>query len=403
MRKVTWWLLLGLTFSIPWEYSLDLGPPFGNVSRILGVAVLLAMVPAVLEARGVRRLHALHWLVLALLAWFAASYFWSVDPDATVVRVRGYLQVTMIAWFVWELAETPEDLRDLLRAYVAGCCVLAVMTIANFALSDAAAQIRFAAEGQDPNEVARFLDLGFPLGALLVSAGSRWRDRFLAVGYVPLGLLGVLLTASRTGLIASLVALAGCGFMLARSRRSRAIAGLAAPVVLLTFLYVVPGGTVSRMLSIYEELTSGNLNQRLNIWAAGWRAFSQAPFAGAGAGTFLSAAHLPLGVTAHNTALAVAVEGGNVALAAAAAIVVLAVGLVLAMGGNMRLGLGTAFLVWMVAAMVLSVQENRSTWLLLGIIVTASRLSGGKPEEFAREFSEPRRASVCSSVALASE
>jgi O-antigen ligase len=403
MRKLTWWLLLGLTFSIPWEYSLELGPPFGNVSRILGVAVLLALVPAVLQAGRVRRLHALHWLVLALLAWFAVSYFWSVDPDATVVRVRGYMQVTMIAWFVWELAETPEDLRDLLRSYVAGCCVLAVLTIANFALSDAAAQIRFAAEGQDPNEVARFLDLGFPLGALLVSAGSRWRDKFLAIGYVPLGLLSVLLTASRTGLIASLIALGGCGFMLARSRRSRAIVALAAPVVLVTFLYVVPEGTVSRILSIYEELTLGNLNQRLNIWAAGWRAFAQAPFVGAGAGTFLSAAHLPLGATAHNTALAVAVEGGIVALAAAAAIVVLAVGSVLAMWGNMRLGLGTAFLVWMVVAMVLSVQENRSTWLLLGIIVTASRLSGGKPEEFAREFSEPRRTNVCSSVALASE
>ena len=85
--------------------------------------------------------------------------------------------------------------------------MLAGLTIANFISPDAAGQIRFVAAGQDPNDVARFLDFGFPLGALLINTRTRWGDRLLVLGYMPLGLLGVLLTASRSGLIAAVIAL----------------------------------------------------------------------------------------------------------------------------------------------------------------------------------------------------
>ena len=37
MRRTTWILLLVLAFAIPWEYSLDLGEPLGNVARIAGL------------------------------------------------------------------------------------------------------------------------------------------------------------------------------------------------------------------------------------------------------------------------------------------------------------------------------------------------------------------------------
>ena len=37
MRRIAWTLLLLFAFSIPWEYSLDLGPPFGNIARVAGL------------------------------------------------------------------------------------------------------------------------------------------------------------------------------------------------------------------------------------------------------------------------------------------------------------------------------------------------------------------------------
>src|SRR5581483_4464211 len=49
MRRVAQILLLFFAFAIRWEYSLDLGEPLGNVARILGIVVLLAAIPAVLQ------------------------------------------------------------------------------------------------------------------------------------------------------------------------------------------------------------------------------------------------------------------------------------------------------------------------------------------------------------------
>ena len=208
MRRIAWILLLLFAFAIPWEYSLDLGEPLGNVARIVGLLLLLVAIPAVLQTGRLRTPGPMQWLVLAFYLWFCCTYFWTIDPLATLAKMRGYFQEMMVVWLVWDFAESAGDLRALLRATVAGSWVLALLTIANFATAETIAnQIRFVAEGQDPNDVARYLDLGFPLAALLVNSERRWMCRLLAAGYLPLGLVAVLLTASRGGFVAAVVAL----------------------------------------------------------------------------------------------------------------------------------------------------------------------------------------------------
>ena len=64
MRRVAWMLLVVFAFAIPWEYSLDLGEPWGNVARIAGLALFLVSVPAVLQTGRVRRPGAMQWIVL---------------------------------------------------------------------------------------------------------------------------------------------------------------------------------------------------------------------------------------------------------------------------------------------------------------------------------------------------
>jgi O-antigen ligase len=389
MRKIAWVLLLLFAFAIPWEYSLDLGEPLGNVARILGILLLLAAAPAVLQAGRVRTWAPMQWMVLALYLWFCLTAFWTIDPAATVVKIRGFFQEMMVVWLVWEFAETPADLRALLRAYVAGSWVLAGLTLVNAASPEAiaAGQIRFAAYGQDPNDVARFLDLGLPLACLLVNAERSRPARLLALGYLPLGLLAVLLTASRGGFVAALVALAGCLALLARGRGT----GLTAAILALLALAVgawllVPREIFARLATIPAQLAGGDLNQRLNLWSAGWHAFRQAPLFGSGAGTFVSVAGLAPIDTAHNTALSILVCGGLCALCLAACIVALAVRAVLATRGALRLALATALLVWMVTSMVATVEESRTTWLLMALIALAGRLAADQPLKLNQVF-----------------
>lgn len=387
MRRIAWVLLLAFSFAIPWEYSLDLGAPLGNIARILGLLVLLAFIPAALQAGRMRAPTLLHWLALALYLWFCCSYFWSIEPAATLERMRGYAQVMMIVLFMWELTETTDDLRDLMRAYVAGAWVLAALTVANFAWPSAAGQIRFAAEGQDPNDVARFLDLSFPMAMLLLSVERRWWAKMLGLGYLPLGLLGVLLTASRGGLLAASVAVAGCGFLVVRAGR-RILLGtsLALPAFAALLWWAVPRATIVRLASIPEQLSGGDLNQRLNIWTTGARVFAHAPIIGSGAGTFVTAARLAPIDTAHNTALSIAVDGGLVALTFAVAILFAGVRSVLRTRGPVRIALATALLVWMVTSLVATVETNRSTWFLLALTAVAARLSSHEPDAIRPAF-----------------
>jgi len=388
MRKIAWWLLLLFAFAIPWEYSLDLGEPLGNVARIAGLLALLTAIPAILQAGRLRTPGLMQWLVLALYLWFCCSYFWTIEPLATLERMRGFFQEMMIVWLVWEFAVSPQDLRALLRAYVAGSWVLAVLTLINFRSLEAIAsgQIRFAATGQDPNDVARFLDLGFPLAALLLGGERHWVGKLLALGFLPLGLVAVLLTASRGGFLAALVAMAGCGVLLAKSNAKAVIAGaFAMPAIAAVLWFSVPHETFERLATIPEQIQRGDLNQRLNIWSTGWDAFEHAPLFGTGAGSFVSAAGLNPLDTAHNTVLSIVVSGGLCAFFLAVAIVIAVVRAAMQTHGTIRLALITALLVWVVTSLVATVEESRTTWLLLGMIALAGRLA----------IDDPRRLALC--------
>ncbi len=392
MRSLAWTLLLAFAFAMPWEYSLDLGPPLGNVARIVGLALILVAVPAVLQAGRLRTPGPLQWLVLVLYLWFCCTCFWTIDPAETFYRIRAYFQEMVVVWLVWEFAETPRDLRSLLRAYVAGSWVLAALTLANFSSPQAiaAGQYRFAAYGQDPNDVARFLDLGFPLAALLANSESRWPQRLLAAGYLPLGLVAVLLTASRGGFLAALVALTGCAAILVRGHAKAVLAILfASPALAASLWRAIPIATFARLATIPEQLRTGDLNQRINIWSAGWRAFLHAPLIGSGAGTFVRAAGTAPIDTAHNTALSILVGGGLCALFLAASIVTLAAYLAFNTGGALRLALAVSLLVWFVTSLVATVEESRTTWLLIAVIALAARLTEDQPTALAACFSKP--------------
>ena len=386
MRRIAWFLLLLFAFTIPWEYSLELGEPLGNIARVVGLLALLAAIPAVLQTGHLRTPGLMQWLVLAFFLWLCCTYFWTIEAAETVAKLRGNFQELMIVWLVWEFAEDAGDLRALLRVTVAGSWVLAALTVANFASAEAFAnaQVRFAAIGQDPNDVARFLDLGFPLAALLVNSKRRWLWRLLAAGYLPLGLLGVLLTASRGGFLAAVVALVGSGLLLAYGHPKRALAGaLALPALAAALWFIVPHESFERLATIPEQLQGGDLNQRLNIWTAGWHAFVRAPFFGTGAGSFVSAAGLGPIDTAHNTALSIAVSGGLVALFLATAIVAAAIWSIAQTHGPLKWAMAVALLVWLTTSVVATVEENRTTWLLLALIALAGRLEVEEPEELA--------------------
>ncbi len=172
---------------------------------------------------------------------------------------------------------------------------------------------------------------------------------------------------------------------LGHARRVAAVI-FALPPFLAALWFIVPGGTFERLATIPEQLQGGDFNQRVNIWSAGWRAFVHAPLFGTGAGSFVAAAHLAPSDTAHNTVLSILVGGGLCALLLASLLLALAVRATLQTGGSLRLALATCLLVWGVTTLIATVEENRTTWLLFGLILLAARLAAEDPNGLAACF-----------------
>lgn len=387
MRRLVWMLLLFFAFTVPWEHSLEFSEPFGSPARLAGILLLLVAIPALLQTGFLRKPGPIQGLTFAFFLWFVLSMLWSIDGLTTVEKLRAYFQEMMVVWLLWEFAETEADLRAVLRAVVAGCAVLAFLTLMNFrsASAMAAEQIRFTAYGQDPNDVARFLDLGLPLAAWLARTETSRALRWLFLLYLPLGAGATVLTASRGGFLALLIALAGSAalFYRRRGRMTRAVI-LALPLLVAAFWAWIPTGTIARIDTIPEQLREGDLNQRLTIWQSGWRAFVQAPWFGAGGGTFVEAAGLLPTDTAHNTPLTLLVTGGLIALFLGGAIVAVALVAALRVRGSLRIALLAALAVWMMTALVATVEESRFTWLLLGVIAWADHITHRKEKSFER-------------------
>jgi O-antigen ligase len=384
-------LLLVFVFAIPWEFSLDLGEPLGNVARLIGVLLLAASVPVALARGRLRPPGLVQVLVLALYLWFCLTCFWSIDPDTTLIKLRAFFQEMMVVGLVWEFAESPEDLRHLLRASILGCWMLALLTLFAFRSTETIAlqQVRFSAYGQDPNDVARFLDLGLPLAALVARTDRQRLARWMALAYLPAALAAIVLTASRGGVLAALVAVAGSATLLLRGRvRVQLAAFLALPVLAAAVWIAIPRAIFERLATTPGELRSGSFNLRMEIWQMGWRAFTRAPLLGHGMGNFTLAAGLSPNDTAHNTPLAMAVGGGLVALFLSIAIAFAVLRAIARLSRTPRLAFLTAAAVWTVTSMTATAEESRFTWLLVALAALAARLQKDEPSAMTACFPE---------------
>src|SRR6266478_9046302 len=263
-------LLWAFVFSVP----LDVWTVPGVGSIALGVGMPLAIVGIIaIVGRGtLRRMTASHHLMTAFVLWSAASAFWSVDVDATQQRILTNLELLLFAWVYWQLTDRERDPDSMMFAYVAGCFIAAVGTIMNFLRGETifVHETRYVASGYDPNDLGVTLAIGIVLAWHTVITQGSWK-RSISLIYVPLALVAIFLTASRGALVTAATALlivpAATGRL---GFRRRIILGITAiGVGGYAAVALVPEGAWTRLLTLGEQVQTGSLNGRLDIWRAG--------------------------------------------------------------------------------------------------------------------------------------
>lgn len=378
LERAAWLLLLGLIFSLPLEKAIQV-PGVGTISRALGLCAFAAGAAVVARRRSLRTVNAALLLAAAFVAWSGVTYFVSLAPEATLVRVATLTQLFAMLWLIWELCPTAEREAWLMRAFIAGAAASSVSTMVRAVRNQQTYWRRFATPGFDPNDLGITLALALPM-ALYLGFRARGWEAWLYRLAAALSIAAILLTASRTALITACLAFTFAVLTWGRGTAAHRVSsvGLAA-LLLVGTVRVAPPAARQRLATLPAELTRGTLHDRTRIWKTGLKAYKGHWFAGVGAGAYPAAVRPWLGVppvpgheyTAHNTFLSVMVETGLPGVLLFGSLLVTLALFIWMMPPVDRALWFTSLLMWSAGVFTLTWENRKPTWLLFALIMVA--------------------------------
>lgn len=399
MKLLTYWLTLIFIFTIPFENRF-VDSAGASMTRLIGVLAFASWLVMLAVTNRIRKPNPYIIVSILFLLWSALSTLWSDAPAMTVVMTITYTQLVLMTLVIWNVFTTREMVQGGLWAYLLGAYITAGMVVRNFAVGftplEGLTLARYTAGGQDPNDLGVLLAMGVPIAIWLGGVQNLNKAlRFLTYLYVPVAMFGILLTASRTALIALVIGLLFAFVMPSKLKlRTRIIVFALLIGALFYILPLVPSQTVERLGGMGDSVSSGDLTGRGAIWAQGIALFVENPIIGVGSGAFSTS--IDLHRPSHNVAITIAAEFG-----------IIGIFLFGTMGGLVVLAafrhpspdryLWLAILAcWLIGAMSLNWEFRKQTWVLFALTV-ASAYPVADPvpslEHSSPPFSEPMPAS----------
>jgi O-antigen ligase len=355
----------------------------------LGIALFVGGAFEILVAGRLRPPTVLVLLLTAFVAWSSISILWSRNPQMAIERWKTAVQLLAFVWIAWQIARSRRDVTAMAAGYVIGCTVAAFAVLRELQSGRVAYdyEVRYVAQGFDPNDLGITLATGMAIAVYLAHRGKRRRDALWLV-YLPLALTAIVLSGSRSAFLAMAVALAvaiGC----ARQRHAGVIVGALALLVVGGALasIIVPQEVWARIFTMRESLAHGTLGGRTAIWIAGLGAFAKHPLFGIGIGGFGDAVAFVTGQrggAAHNTLLSVGVELGTVGVLLFVAAVASAVLNGLRSAAPEKLLALSALATWGIGAASLTWEFRKVTWFVL-LLAAAMRAVSRAEAAAARE------------------
>ena len=381
MRSLSFVLSLAFIFVVPWEGVIEF-PGLGTAAKLIGLATGASWFAAVLITNRFRKLRPFHIVVCLFVLWNALSLFWSAEPGRTLAQAGKYVQLLGMVIILWDLYTTRAALLAGLQAFVLGEYVAIGTAVANYLAGNAfyTHYQRFSpAEQSNPDGFGFIVVLGIPVAWYLASSMSTTRMNALLkvvnFAYIPVAFVGLALSGTRTALIASLIGLAyGLGSLTRVRLAARVpIFALLSAAILFLLPHVQSLRSFQRLGTTYEEITAGDLNNRVNNWREGLAAVPDHPLVGVGTNMYRSVNSM--GKLAHNSFLSVLVELGLIGFVLFGIILLIALVNVLSQPKwEARFWLAV-LAVWAIGASALTYENRKATWLFLSLAVASAALT----------------------------
>ena len=378
LEHAAWALAWLLVFSLPLEKSVVIFG-IGSVSRALGLAAFAVTLAMAVRTRRVRRPNAALLLAAAYVAWCVLTVVWSISRPVSVERAATMMQLLGMLWVVWECCRTRRAQVWLLRAYVAGASAASVLTVARYMLRQQTYYRRYAAPGFDPNDMGVTLALAIPM-CLHLAASSRGRAAWAVRLAAAVIMAALLLTGSRTALVAACVAFLYSALTWRRAAPEQRVTSIGlALLLILGTVRLAPQPSRQRLATFPAEAITGTFHGRTKIWKTGFELLKSYWARGIGIAAFPEAIKPWLGrsdvadvaLTAHNTFLSVLIETG-VPGALLFGLLLATMALFAWMLGPSERALWFSMLtVWVAGVSTLTWEQRKPTWLIFGLIMTA--------------------------------
>lgn len=284
-----------IALSLPIEDLLPgIGPATG--ARVLGMTVFGVWIAGKL----LRRESWIHIFksplilgVILFLGWSIASILWADHKDFTISGLISQVQLIALALLVIDLVNTWDRAVWVVRFMVLGGIIAAVFTAEQYFI----AGIRRAGDGISGgvNFTASSLVSLMPFAFYLIRSRARGFWSFLGTLYVPLGIVAVTVTFSRTSYIFLMLVLFIHALLLMRSRSGIFLILLISSVLVAVYFSVPQGEITERVDSISptlanwitpDEVNSYAADVRAYHWQVGFEMYKDSPLLGVGFGNF---------------------------------------------------------------------------------------------------------------------
>lgn len=334
---------------------------------------LISIIAAVGKSGRIRRLDLGDLLVLAFAMWSITSTIWAHDVVSALGHSYTVIQLTALYLVLRRAATTTTSgVAFLAYGYTCGALIVASATMYESVRTGVTA-MRYAVGMMNPGQAGGLLALGIPCSLLLLSDSQRSR-RLLGVCYLPVAVLAIILTGTRTAFIAAFAALLvfslTSGVLGSHHRRRAAVGILALSVISGVAISRMPSvAGVARILQMREAIAQTNLSGRESLWSSAIRLFLEQPLTGVGAGSFAHLMEQSMGgrYAAHNTWLSVGAELGLVGLTLFSAITAYVFVSASRATGIMRSFGWTLGTVWLINASMGSDTYTKATWVVYSL------------------------------------
>jgi O-antigen ligase len=222
--------------------------------------------------------------LIMFLAWNGLSYAWSEHPASALDALSRFALNAILFLLVFTAIRRERDVLRVFWAFIIGASLATIVgVLSGSGPTPYGEAARISSSSDNANELAAVLVASFSLAAGLALVARRSPAlRTAAFGAAAISLAGIVLTVSRSGLIALFVAVIAAIVFAGRWRpRVLVMSALVVGSAVLYFAAFAPATARERVTSS-EKGGHG----REDIWKVGWRMVEAHPVRGVGAGNF---------------------------------------------------------------------------------------------------------------------